>query len=226
MTRRVLIVDDHALFRDGVASLVRAAGLEVVGEAGDGEAGLAAALRLRPDLILMDIHMPRLSGLETLRAVRAQLPDTQVVMLTVSDADDDLFEAIRSGAHGYLLKNLDSGAFLASLEALERGEVAMSRQMASRVIDGMARQARAPAEALPANTLTARETELLRLVAEGLTNRDIGARWNVSENTVKYHMRNLLQKLNLRNRTEVAAFALRHTLATSPPLPTRPPAAE
>lgn len=219
MPHRVLIADDHSLFRDGVASLIRAAGLEVVGEASNGELAVSEARRLRPDLVLLDIHMPKQTGLEALRQIRAELPGIQVVMLTVSDSDSDLFEAIRAGADGYLLKNLDARAFTASLEALDRGEIAMSRQMASRVIDGMARRPQLAAQPLPPNLLTEREVDLLRLIVDGLSNRAIGERWGVSENTVKYHVRNVLQKLNLSNRTEIATYALQHVLTS----PTAPP---
>jgi DNA-binding NarL/FixJ family response regulator len=135
---RVLVADDHSLFRDGIISLLEAAGFEVVGQAGDGQAAVEAALRLRPDLVLLDITMPQLSGLEALRLIKRELPETQVVMLTVSDDDADLFEAIESGALGYLLKNLSADQFFEMLDGLQRGEAAMTRQTTTRLMKGLA----------------------------------------------------------------------------------------
>lgn len=203
---RVLVADDHPLFRDGVASLIEAAGFKVVGQVGDGQAAVEAALRLRPDLVLMDIHMPQMSGLEALRQIKAQAPEVQVVMLTVSDDDASLLAAIQSGARGYLLKNLNAEEFLDMLAGLQRGEAALTRQMTARLLNGLARRSQRPA---PAESLTPREIELLRLVAEGLPNKAIAQRLSVSENTVKYHMKNILQKLGVRNRAEAIAHALR-----------------
>lgn len=203
---RVLVADDHPLFRDGVASLIEAAGFKVVGQVGDGQAAVEAALRLRPDLVLMDIHMPQMSGLEALRQIKAQAPEVQVVMLTVSDDDASLLEAVQSGARGYLLKNLNTEEFLDMLAGLQRGEAALTRQTTARLLNGLAKQSQRPA---PAESLTPREIELLRLVAEGLPNKAIAQRLSVSENTVKYHMKNILQKLGVRNRAEAIAQALR-----------------
>ncbi len=204
---RVLVADDHSLFRDGVASLIEAAGFKVVGQVGDGQAAVEAALRLRPDLVLMDISMPQMSGLEALRQIKAQAPEIQVVMLTVSDDDASLLQAIQSGARGYLLKNLNAEEFLDMLAGLQRGEAALTRQMTARLLNGLARQSRQ--QPGPAERLTPREIELLRLVAEGLPNKAIAQRLSVSENTVKYHMKNILQKLGVRNRAEAIAQALR-----------------
>ncbi len=211
---RVLVADDHSLFRDGIASLIEAAGFKVVGQVGDGRAAVEAALRLRPDLVLMDISMPQMSGLEALRQIKAQAPEIQVVMLTVSDDDASLLQAIQSGARGYLLKNLNAEEFLDMLAGLQRGEAALTRQMTARLLNGLARQSqRQPG---PAESLTARERELLRLVAEGLPNKAIAQRLSVSENTVKYHMKNILQKLGAHNRAEAIAHALRAGLLEGP----------
>jgi len=204
---RVLVADDHTLFRDGVVSLLEAAGFEVVGQVGDGLAAVEAAVELRPDLVLMDITMPKLSGLEALRRMRDEAPEVQVVMLTVSDQDSDLLASIRSGAKGYIHKSLSAQEFLEMISGLERGEAAMSRKTAARLIAGLGSE---PAPRLDDRPrLTPRETELLELVAKGLSNKAIAQALSVTENTVKYHIRNILQKLGAQNRTEAVTQALR-----------------
>jgi DNA-binding NarL/FixJ family response regulator len=207
---RVLVADDHSLFRDGIVSLLEAAGFEVVGQVGDGHAVIESAQKLRPDLVLMDITMPEMNGLQALRQIRSILPDTKVVMLTVSEDDSDLFEAIRSGADGYLLKNLNADEFLEMLEGLDHGEAVMTRETTARLMRGFAdlthRQESSP------DRLSPRELELLQLVAEGLSNKAIGQRLSVSVNTVKYHMKNILQKLGAQNRTEAVMIAIRSGL--------------
>jgi DNA-binding NarL/FixJ family response regulator len=210
---RVLVADDHSLFRDGIASLLQAAGFDVVGQVGDGQAVVEAALRLRPDLVLMDITMPQMSGLKALRLIKAELPETQVVMLTVSDDDADLFEAIKAGAQGYLLKSLSASEFLEMLEGLEHGEAAITRKSAARLIESFANLSRPRTE--PLDSLTQREIEIIRLVADGLTNKAIAQALSVSENTVKYHIKNILQKLGVQNRTEAATYAIRAGLLKS-----------
>lgn len=211
---RVLVADDHALFRDGVISLLEAAGFEVVEQVGDGQAAVEAAKRLHPDLVLLDINMPVLGGLEALRQIKAGLPRTRVVMLTVSDDDADLMEAFRAGAQGYLLKNLSAEGFLASLRGLEHGEMALTRQAATRLITGMVKR---PPRALDSSEpLTPRENELLTLVAQGLSNKAVAQRLSVSENTVKYHIKKIMQKLNVQNRTEAVSHAVRLGLIKPP----------
>jgi len=212
---RILVADDHSLFRDGLVSLLEAAGCEIAGQVGDGEAAVDAARRLRPDLILLDISMPGLDGLQALRRIKDERPEVQVVMLTVSDDDSTLFEALRSGAQGYLLKSLAAGEFLAMIEGLERGEAAVTRKTAARLIEGLARTGERPPEA--ADQLTPRERELLALVARGLSNKAIAEKMTISENTVKYYMKNILQKLGAQNRTEAAAHALRSGLVPLDP---------
>jgi DNA-binding NarL/FixJ family response regulator len=212
---RVLVADDHSLFRDGIVSLLEAAGFDVVGQAGDGRAAVEMALRLRPDLVLMDITMPQMTGLEALRLIKAELQETQVVMLTVSDDNADLFEAVKAGAQGYLLKNLNASEFLEMLAGLEHGEAALTRKTAARLIEGFADLSRPRSE--PLDSLTQREIEILHLVAEGLSNKAIAQALFVSENTVKYHMKNILQKLGAQNRTEAATYALRAGLLKSDP---------
>lgn len=203
---RVLVADDHSLFRDGLASLLEAAGHDVVGQVGDGEAAVVAARSLRPDLVLLDISMPLVDGLQALRRIKGDAPEVQVVMLTVSDDDTSLFEALRNGAQGYLLKSLNASEFLAMVEGLGKGEAALSRKTTARLIEGLAK----PEDvAAPHAHLTERERELLALVARGLSNKAIAAEMSISENTVKYYMKNILQKLGAQNRTEAAAYALR-----------------
>lgn len=213
---RVLVADDHSLFRDGIVSLLEAAGFTVIGQVGDGRGAVEAARQLQPDLVLMDIAMPEMTGLEALRLIRAELPDVQVVMLTVSDADEDLFEAIRLGARGYLLKSLNANEFLEILEGIKRGEAAITRKIAARLMDGFATLSHEKVR--PAEVLTQRELELLQLLVEGLPNKAIAERMSLSENTVKYHIKNILQKLGVQNRTEAATHAIRDGLIKSTPV--------
>ncbi len=207
---RVLVADDHSLFRDGIVSLLEAAGFQVVGQVGDGQAAIESARLLRPDLVLMDIIMPKMNGLEALRQIRSTLPDTKVVMLTVSEEDSDLFEATKLGASGYLLKSLNADEFLEMLEGLVHGAAVMTRETTARLMRGFADLADLQ-EPSP-DRLSPRERELLQLVAEGLSNKAIGQRLSVSVNTVKYHMKNILQKLGAQNRTEAVMMAIRSGL--------------
>lgn len=206
---RVLVADDHSLFRDGLVSLLEAAGHQVVGQVGDGQAAVEAARRLDPELILLDVSMPILDGLAALRQIKADRPQAQVVMLTVSD-DDTLFEALEAGAQGYLLKSLSANEFLGMLEGLDRGEAALTRKTATRLIDGLAHGKRRTEE--PKDRLTPRELALLGLVVSGKSNKAIALEMSISENTVKYYMKSILQKLGARNRTEAATLALRQGL--------------
>jgi two-component system nitrate/nitrite response regulator NarL len=204
---RVLVADDHSLFRDGIVSLLEAAGFEVVGQVANGKRAIEEIQRLHPDLVLLDITMPKMNGLEVLREVRTSMPDIQVVMLTVSEEEEDLVAAVKAGAHGYLLKNLTSEKFLELLTGLEHGEAAMTRQTTAQLIKGLGRS-RHPQEEIQ-NQLTPRELELLHWVADGLSNRAIAQELSISENTVKYHMKNIFQKLDAQNRTEAVTHALR-----------------
>ncbi len=206
---RVLLADDHPLFRDGVRSLLEARGVEVVGEVNDGQEAVEAALRLQPDVVLMDIMMPRLDGLEATRLIKARLPDVKIVMLTVSDEDRTVFEAIKSGAQGYLLKNLQTNEFFDLLSGIERGEAPISKGLAGRILDEFARDRAERSEQSLQEELTDRELEVLRCVSGGASNREVAAVLRISENTVKFHMRNILEKLHLRSRAEVIAYAAR-----------------
>jgi DNA-binding NarL/FixJ family response regulator len=208
---RVLVVDDHALFRKGVVSLLDPLEeMEVVGEAGGGQEALEKAVELMPDLILMDIHMPGWSGLETTRRIKAEMPYVKIVMLTISGDDGDLFGAIRHGAQGYLLKDIDPDELVKLLRGVYRGEAPISNLSAAKILEEFARLAdkEAPVPA-PVEVLTPREKEVLELVAQGATNKEIAPRLFIAENTVKNHLTNILTKLHLRNRAEAAVYALR-----------------
>jgi DNA-binding NarL/FixJ family response regulator len=204
---RILVADDHSLFRDGLVSLLEAAGFEVVGQVGDGTAAVEAALRLRPDAVLMDITMPGLNGLEALRQIRAQWPEAQVVILTASDDETSLFEAVEAGARGYLLKSLNADEFVDMLNGLARGEAAMTRQTTARLLTGLSQ--RAHTHSPSPEDLTLREVELLELMVKGLSNKEIAQAISLSENTVKYHVKHILHKLGAQNRTEAAVQALK-----------------
>ncbi len=210
---RILLVDDHALFRAGIASLLAfRQDVEVVGQAENGQEALELARRLQPDLVLMDLHMPGMDGIEATRQIRSELPEVKVVMLTVSDQDRDLFEAIKNGAHGYLLKNLEPEELFEYLAGVSRGEAPISRIMATRLLSEFAAQAsraKEPSASEPSGELTPREREVLKLVASGATNREIAVALTLTENTVKNHLRNILEKLHLENRVQAAAYALK-----------------
>jgi DNA-binding NarL/FixJ family response regulator len=207
---RVVLADDHPLFREGLASLLASHDIEIVGEASNGADAVELTRALCPDVVLMDLTMPGMGGLEATRLIKAEMSDVRVVILTVSDADADLFDAIRSGAHGYLVKNTSSEEFFDLLEALERGEAPLSRGLAAKIMQYLARGGRLEGSHVE---LTPREEEILRLVAEGRTNRDMAAALSISEATVKFHMTNILTKLHLENRAQVVAYAHRHGLA-------------
>jgi DNA-binding NarL/FixJ family response regulator len=213
---RVLLADDHALFRAGIASLLQTWDLEVVGQAGDGLEALELARELRPDLVLMDITMPKCNGLEATRLIKAELPETKIVMITVSDDDSDLFEAIKSGAEGYLLKDMAEEELSRTLEAISDGEPALSPGLAARIIDEFARVSHEGGQGQPGeDEVTPREIEVLQLVARGATNREIAGELHISENTVNYHVKNILAKLHLKNRAAAVAWAVRTGLLTN-----------
>ncbi|NIS79028.1 MAG: response regulator [Anaerolineales bacterium] len=204
---RVLVADDHSLFRDGLVSLLEAAGYEIVGQVGDGQAAVEMTHTKRPDLVLLDLTMPKLNGHEALLQIRATVPETKVVILTVSDDDVDLHRAIRAGAHGYLLKSLNADQLLEMLAGLKDGEAAITRKTAARLIAQLADPS--SVEDQVRELLTGRERQILRLVSQGLSNRAIAQTLSISMNTVKYHMKNIFQKLAVQNRTEAVAYAIR-----------------
>lgn len=225
---RILLVDDHGLFLEGLQNLLRAGGYPVAGTARDGLEALELARELRPDIILMDIRMPRCDGLCATRMIHAELPEIKIVMLTTSAEDADLFEALKSGASGYLLKNLATSQLFDFLSGLSRGEAPLSRELSARLLTEFTHQAAALDERGPAAhadasktaniaatelDLTARQREVLELVADGLSYKEIGTKLALSENTVKYHMGEILQRLHLKNRAQATAYALRAGLA-------------
>lgn len=212
MTLRVLLADDHDLFREGLVSLLESHGIDVAGQAQDGRAAVALARTLRPDVVLMDLTMPVMGGLEATQLISAEMPEIRVVILTVSEADGDLFEAIRGGAEGYLVKSTSSSEFFSLIDALEQGAAPVSRGLASKILRRLAqRDEDRVVEPTP------REEEILLLVAEGRTNREIAETLTISETTVKFHMTNILRKLHLHNRSQVVAYA--HRQGLTPPEP-------
>ena len=212
---RTLVVDDHVLFRQGLVTLLDSQpDFTVIGEAGCAREAVAMTRELQPDLVLMDFGLPDATGADASQAILAERPETIIVFLTVHEDDDRLFAAARSGARGYLLKNVPVSQLLASLRALQRGEAAISRSMTARLLRLLSRL-RIPRErdwVEPPGELTARELEVLRELAAGASNREIAEKLVISENTVKNHVRNILAKLGLNNRREAATFAQRHGL--------------
>lgn len=217
-TTTVLLVDDHALFRQGLASLLSAQeGIEVVGQASDGHEALEKVRELVPDLILMDIKMPGLNGLEATKLIKEELPHTRIVILTVSEDDQDLFDAVRNGAEGYLLKTLRAEELFELLKGVFRGEAPISPFMARKLLNEFAQLSRRPdpeQEHLQTSRddLTRREREVLQLLSDGATDKEIAAQLCISRRTVKNHVHNILEKLQLQNRVQATAYALREGL--------------
>lgn len=210
---RVLIVDDHTLFRNGIKLLLqRQEGFEVVGEAGDALEGVKLAKRLKPDVVLQDLHMPGTSGLQALPLLKEEAPGAQVVMLTVSEDAEDLLEALRNGARGYLLKNIDTDFLLESIRQAAAGESVMSQQMAGKLADAM-RAPGKPAASADIGKLTPREREIIVLLASGASNKEIARTLDLAESTVKIHVQGILRKLNLTSRVQAAVFAVENGLA-------------
>jgi DNA-binding NarL/FixJ family response regulator len=212
-TARVLLCDDHDLFRQGLAGLVEAqADLSVAGQAADGLEALALARDLRPDLIVLDIKMPVCDGLEATRLIRAEWPEARIVILTVHDEDEKLFEAIKAGAIGYILKDTNATDFLRAVRSALAGEAALPPKMAARLLDEFARLAsRMPPESPQADApdLTPREREVLDLIATGATDKEIASALSLSLYTVKSHVRSILNKLHVANRRQAVKLATR-----------------
>lgn len=210
----MLLVDDHVLFREGLHSIIeRWDDFTVIGEACNGEEAVDKARETLPDLILMDVSMPGMGGLEATRRILQEVLTTRVVMVTVSVDEEDLFKALKSGAHGYILKNTPSRRLHSLLQGVMEGEAPISGIMAAKMLNELNGQ-RTPVE--QANSairqLTEREVEILQLVAEGLTNQEIASRLYISENTIKKYLRNVLAKLHLNNRVQAAVFAVQEGL--------------
>lgn len=204
---RILIADDHALFRDGLRSLLTARGHEVIAEAKNGREAVALASELRPDLVLMDLSMPEMDGIAATRALTTAVPGIRVVVLTASQSDASLFDAIKAGAQGYLLKDLDADDFFELLDRASSGEPALNATLARKLLQEFAKPA---GQDTAEEALTDREREVLDAMVEGVTsNRKLAKRLGISENTVKFHVRNILDKFRLHNRAEVVSYALR-----------------
>jgi DNA-binding NarL/FixJ family response regulator len=210
---RVLLADDHTLFRKGLASLLeKEPGFEVVAEAEDGAEAIRKAQAVKPDLVLMDIHMPGVNGLEATGRITTTLPATRVVILTVSEEDKHLFEAIKCGAHGYLSKKVEPEKLRELLVGVFRGEAPLSGATAARILKEFAARAAKHSETTPVDDLTEREKKVLQLLAAGLTNKEIGSKLDIAENTVKNHLKSILGKLHLQNRVQAAALAIQQGL--------------
>ena len=212
---RILIIDDHTLFRSGIRlALQRHEGFEVVGEAGDGLEGIKRAKQLKPDVVLLDLHMPGTSGLEALRVLTEDVPETQVVMLTVSEDAEDLLETLRAGARGYLLKNIDTEFLLESIQRAARGESVMSPQIAHKLADSLRAPPKESVAAADINSgkLSPREREIIVMLAHGSSNKEIARVLNLSESTIKIHVQGILRKLNIAKRVQAAVYAVEHGL--------------
>jgi DNA-binding NarL/FixJ family response regulator len=214
---RVLVVDDQELFRRGLTMLLSVeTDITIVGEAGDGATAAALAAATAPDIVLMDVRMPRLSGIEAITAVRNAAPDARIVMLTVSDEEADLYEAIKGGASGYLLKDASTDEVAQAVRVVADGQSLISPSMAMKLLDEFKQMSRTDRSQPATPRLTERELEVLRLVAQGLNNREIAKQLFISENTVKNHVRNILEKLQLHSRMEAVMYAVREKLLEIP----------
>jgi DNA-binding NarL/FixJ family response regulator len=212
MILKILIADDHQLFRQGLKSLMKTRDdlVEVIGEAETGEEAVRMAGLLHPDVVLMDIYMPQMDGLQAAKEIHARYPEIAIVMLTSSERNGHLYEAVKIGVAGYLLKNLDAADLFELLSGLSKGEPAMTRAMAGKFLKTVAN--RMVDEGKGEQALSERELFVLRLVASGASNQEIADKLSISVNTVKTHLRNILEKLQLENRTQAATYALTHGL--------------
>jgi two-component system nitrate/nitrite response regulator NarL len=210
VTQTIITIDDHPLFRKGLADLIEMDdSLVLIGEAASGEEGLNLAVQLEPDLVLLDINMKGMDGLETLRALKAADLDSRVMMLTVSDNEEDVLAAIRAGADGYLLKDMEPEDTLESIRAAASGKLVVSERLTELLAAALRSEANTPQDSEEA-ALTQREHEILDLIAEGLSNKLIARALDISPGTVKVHVKNVLRKLNLNSRVEAAVWALKH----------------
>ena len=208
---RLLLVDDNALYLEGLASLLQSEGIHVAGTAGNGLEAFAKAAMLQPDAILMDVEMPGCSGIEATRIIKRDFPTIEIIMLTVYDEDEQLFAAIRAGASGYLLKNMEIGRFLTELRRIAAGDAPLAPGLARRILQEFGHQEpKPPQTAAPAAQqaeLTGRQSDILKRLAEGLTYREIGEELCIKEVTVRYHVNEIMNKLHLGNRSQLIAHA-------------------
>ncbi|MDP2719732.1 MAG: response regulator transcription factor [Dehalococcoidia bacterium] len=210
---RVLLADDHKLFREGLASMLsQHEDIEVVGEARDGGEAIELARELMPDLILMDLTMPGVNGLDATRALKAEMPYVKIVVLTVHDEDEKLLEAVKAGAQGYLLKDISMDNLLASIRGVSRGEAPISPSMAGKILKEFSQLLQKRPSLEHGADITNREQQVLQLVARGAGNYEISKNLNISENTVKNHLRNILAKLHVQNRSQAAYYAMKKGL--------------
>ena len=212
---RVLVVDDHALFRRGLQMVLeQETDIDVVGEASDGAEALEKAIETVPDIVLMDVRMPKRGGIDACTSIKDAVPSAKIVMLTISDEEADLYEAIKAGASGYLLKEISIEEVAAAIRAVHEGQSLISPSMASKLLTEFATMVKKTDERqqVPVPRLTDREMEVLKLVAKGMNNRDIAKHLFISENTVKNHIRNILEKLQLHSRMEAVVYAVREKL--------------
>jgi two-component system NarL family response regulator len=215
MTIRIVLVDDHAVVRDGLAAVfAHLDGFEVVGQAATGYEAVERVRDLAPDVVLMDVRMPRRSGIEATAQIRDLLPHVKILMLTISDDEADLYDAIKAGASGYLLKEIPIEEVADAIRSVWAGQSRISPSMASKLLTEFAAMSKATDERpqMPSPRLTDREMEVLKLVAQGLNNRDIAKQLFISENTVKNHIRNILEKLHLHSRMEAVVYAVREKM--------------
>jgi two-component system NarL family response regulator len=214
---RVLVVDDQELFRRGLIMLLSGdSDIEVVGEASDGITATDLAVKTAPDVILLDVRMPRRTGVEACRGIKEAVPSAKIIMLTVSDEEADLYESVKNGASGYLLKDSSIEEVAQAIRVVNEGQSLISPSMAVKLIDEFKQMSKPEREQGPALRLTEREREVLRLVAKGLNNREVAKELFISENTVKNHVRNILEKLQLHSRMEAVMYAMREKLLDLP----------
>jgi two-component system, NarL family, nitrate/nitrite response regulator NarL len=208
---KIIIVDDHVLFREGLAAIIRSeTDIEIMGQAGSVQEAIELVKTLKPDLVLMDFGLPDGTGADATRAILKEYPQCKIIFLTMSEEDEHLFAAIRSGAKGYLLKNMRPSKLISTLRSVQQGESALSRSMTLRLMEELARTKETPRTGDP--TLTRREMEVLRELAAGVSNQEIAQHLFISENTVKYHVHSILEKLNLSDRRDAAIYAREHGL--------------
>ncbi len=211
---RVLLVDDHQLFRSGVRGLLaRQTDIEVVGEAADGLDGVQQARQLRPDIVLLDLHMPGVSGREAVRTLSEDLPATKVLMLTVSEDAEDLLDTLHAGAAGYLLKNIDAEYFVDAIRRAAAGDSVVSPEMTGKLVAGLKRGGAMASTVVEKDALSPREREILAALASGASNKELAREFDLAESTVKIHVQNILRKLKLNSRVQAAVYAVEHGIS-------------